>query len=80
MGKKNNCNKTYYIAVTEDKVRFLGTDVTTIYERAKNEGIETLHRISACSYRDAALWAAESFQLRICEEVQETIKLLHGFR
>ena len=80
MGKKYNCNKIYYVAVYEDKVMFLGTNVTVIYERAKSEGIETLHRISACSYRDAALWAAESFQLRLCDEVQETIKLLRGFR
>lgn len=81
MGKKKSVMKcSYYVAVRCNKVIFLGSDFHTIMDRANKEMVDHMHTVYASSYREAAYIAAESHYLQISEEVQNTIKLLRGYK
>lgn len=72
--------RTYFVACCGDKVLFLGTDLAMVMERFKDGRASVLHRISAKSYKEAAMCIAESHCLIVNNEVQENFKLLRGYK
>lgn len=80
MGKRKYVVRTvYYVCIHRGKVVFLGSDFQTVMNRANEEGVCDMHRISATCYREAAFIAAETLHLQLSDDVQNTIRMLRGY-
>ena len=78
--KKYNPSRSYYVVVSNNKVQFLGSCFWTVTERANDVKDFELHRHWAESYREAAFYIAQMYDLQLSDEVQRNIGLLRGFK